>query len=73
VCQNPALVEALAQDRLAELRRGAQARSVALQGARTRSILAASRRATGWLLIDVGLRLAVPRAAIGHPQSRGSA
>lgn len=59
--QNPAVVEALARERAAELRRAAGIRGAQRGEARRGSVLAAPRRATGWLLVDVGLRMAVPR------------
>ena len=48
----PTLIEPLARDRAAELRRHARSRP-----RRRRS----ARRRTGWLLVDVGLRLALGR------------
>lgn len=63
--QNPALVEALAKDRLAELH---QATRRCRRETRPRRVIRAARNETGWLLVDLGLRLAVPRGAIrvGH-------
>jgi hypothetical protein len=67
VYQNPALVRALARDRVAELRQ------VAETGARNRrdvpraGVIQAVRRDAGWLLVDLGLRLALPHRALTHP------
>jgi hypothetical protein len=33
-------------------------------------VLLATRRATGWMLVDVGLRLALPQRALNHPPAR---
>ena len=48
----PTLIQALAQERVCELRRGASPR---------RRRAHSARRRTGWLLVDVGLRLALGR------------
>jgi hypothetical protein len=48
----PTLIAAVAHDRVRELRHGARPRR-----RRARS----ARRRTGWLLVDVGLRLALGR------------
>jgi hypothetical protein len=72
---NPALVEMQARDRIAEMRRVGATRSSGrssyptVDNSRARtfawSIPAArrteTRRALGWFLVSVGLRLAVPR------------
>jgi hypothetical protein len=60
VLQHPAFNQALARDRVAELRHAARS------GARRRcpacpGVAGAARNATGWFLVDVGLRLAIPR------------
>jgi hypothetical protein len=66
MCQNhPGLREALARARTDELRQSAEANANAnsrRDKPRHRPIQAA-RRGTGWLLVDMGLRLAVPRNA----------
>jgi hypothetical protein len=64
VCRHPALVNALAADRVAELateieKTGSGHRQ---EAARPR-VCDAVRRGTGWMLVDVGLRLALPRSA----------
>ncbi len=33
----------------------------------------AVRRAAGWLLVDIGLRIALPRHAVKHPVARRAA
>jgi hypothetical protein len=54
---NPGLTAALTDDRLAELKRSA-ARCRAGQGRPARRSM---KRATGWFLVTLGLRLALPR------------
>ncbi len=67
---NPALAQALARERVTELRQGAGT------GVQTRRVvprlraIEAARRGAGWLLVDVGLRLALPRAAMKRPPVR---
>jgi hypothetical protein len=69
--QNPAVARAIALDRVASLRQSSQA-SVLTQGQPgTRSIGRAARQATGWLLVEMGLRLAVPQGTLNHPVPRG--
>jgi hypothetical protein len=58
--QNPALVEALGQDRIVDLRQSAQARAISQRETRRHRIAQAARNGTGWLLVDLGLRLAMP-------------
>jgi hypothetical protein len=69
---NPALTEMLAKERVADLNRcsGEQRRLVRLNSGRLGSV----KRAAGWALVEVGLRLAVPRHGVpsGRP-SRGPA
>jgi hypothetical protein len=62
---NPAVTEMLTTDRLAEIhRQAAQCRRPRPASGRAGSL----RRATGWALVEVGLRLAVPRRTIvGRP------
>jgi len=59
--QNPAVVEVLARDRVRERRQRAQASGLGRRDARGHRFAAAARQGTGWLLVDLGLRLAVPR------------
>ncbi len=59
---NPVLLRALARDRVAELHQSAGSSAhVRRDGPRPRVTERARRRA-GWLLVDMGLRLAAPRA-----------
>jgi hypothetical protein len=71
VLQNPALVEALVRDRVAELRRSAGADARSRRAKRPHRAVKAARQTTGWLLVDMGLRLAVPRGTVSHPLGRG--
>jgi hypothetical protein len=59
--QNPALVEAMARDRIVDLRESAQARATNQSQTRRHRVAEAARVGTGWLLVDLGLRLAAPR------------
>jgi hypothetical protein len=70
VCLNPGLVQALTSDRVADLRHRAQPRVRRGQDDPRASVILATRRATGWMLVDVGLRLAVPQRALNHPAAR---
>lgn len=62
--QNPALLQVLASGRAAELR------GQYVPGIRDRQVRrepggrGTARRAAGWLLVDLGLRLALPRDAM---------
>jgi hypothetical protein len=69
--QNPALVQELIGARVAELRQSAQASARSRSEQRRGHVVAAARRGTGWLLVDIGLRLAVPRNAMTHRFARG--
>jgi hypothetical protein len=70
VNQNPTLVRALVSDRVAELRRSVEASAPCPRQQRRRSVVEAARNGTGWLLVDLGLRLAVPRRRIEHAARR---
>ena len=70
MCLNPALAQALARDRVADLRQAAGPRARRDRDDPRASVILATRRATGWLLVDVGLRLALPRRALNHPVAR---
>lgn len=59
--QHPAVYVALARDRIAELRRAAEAGSWSRSQRLGRPSAGRARRAAGWFLVDAGLRLAVPR------------
>ncbi len=65
--QNPALAQALIQDRVVELQSTAKAGNRPL---RERRVIEGMRSATGWLLVDIGLRLTVPRRTMSHPAAR---
>ena len=67
MCQNPALARALARDRVAELRQAAEAGSRDRRHLPRAHVIQAARRGTGWLLVDVGLRLALPHRGTTHP------
>lgn len=68
---HPALAGALARDRVAERRRSAEAAVRVRREARSPSVIAAARLRTGWLLVDMGLRLVMPRAGTNRPMARG--
>jgi hypothetical protein len=54
-------LEALSREHVAELRRSAEARARRERDTRRHSVAEAARHGTGWLLVDLGLRLAAPR------------
>jgi hypothetical protein len=64
--QHPAVRNELMKDRVAELRRDAAPTALTHRNTRPRKLIAAVRRGTGWLLVDMGLRLAVPRGGTNH-------
>ena len=68
--QHPALVEALIRDRVAERRQNDQANHRHHPEHRRHRVSEVARRGTGWLLIECGLRLAMPRGAIHRPVTR---
>lgn len=69
--QNPILLQALARDHVAELREGAQAAALSRRENRQRRVIEAARSGAGWGLVELGLRLALPRGAVHHPVPRG--
>jgi hypothetical protein len=71
VYQHPVLVDALIRDRVAELRHDAGASACVQTDKRRHKLIAAARRGTGWLLIDMGLRLAMPRTSTNSPITPG--
>jgi hypothetical protein len=80
VYQHPALANALARDRAAGLRQSAQSAQSAQMAAGTArrprtqrrpSVIGSARLRTGWLLVDMGLRLAVPRGSTNRPVAGG--
>lgn len=56
---HPALLDLLVRDRVAELRQSGAGVRIPREKPRRHPVEAA-RRGTGWLLVDLGLRLAVP-------------
>lgn len=68
--QNPAIADALVRARVAELRRSAEARPRSRRVRRRPRVTEAAREATGWLLVEMGLQLAVPRAAVNRSAPR---
>jgi hypothetical protein len=69
--QNSAVIQALARDSVAELHRTADANARTRCERRPHRVIRAARKTTGWLLIDMGLRLAVPRSAMNRTVVRG--
>ena len=63
---HPALIQALASDRVAERRHDARAAAAIRREKHPHRLIPAARHATGWLLIDVGLRLAMSRGGRSH-------
>lgn len=72
MCQNPALLQVIARDRAAALRRGPGSAARDRRVAREVGVRGTARRTAGWLLVDLGLRLALPRDAIKHGVARHS-
>jgi hypothetical protein len=70
VNQNPTLVKALVCDRVAELRRSVEASAPRPREQRRRRGIEAARTATGWLLIELGLRLTLSRGGLERPVVR---
>jgi hypothetical protein len=70
VHQHPAIADALIRDRVAELRQDHQTRRPRRPEHRRHRVTEVARRGAGWLLIECGLRLAMPRGAIHRPLAR---
>jgi hypothetical protein len=68
---SPTLMEMLARNRGDELRRHAQKATVRRRSSDPRRAIASARSGTGWLLVDLGLRLTVPRNTMRRPVARG--
>jgi hypothetical protein len=66
---NPVVAQALARERVAELR--SSGASPPRRRRRPDRAVDAARRAAGWLLVDLGLRLAAPRGAMNRAVARG--
>jgi hypothetical protein len=77
VYHHQALAGVLVRDRAAGLRQsaqGAQSAAASARGTRTQhrpGVIASARLRTGWLLVDMGLRLAVPRRGANPPVASG--
>ena len=67
---HPVLAETLVRDRCAEIRRGVGASAHTRPEQRRHRLIEAVRHRTGWLLVDMGLRLAAPRSALHDPVAR---
>jgi hypothetical protein len=68
--RHPALARALATQRSAELQKIAQPRFATRSQQRRMRAVQAARRDAGWLLVDLGLRLALPRRTRPRPVAR---
>jgi hypothetical protein len=60
---NPFLVQALARDRVAELQHSARASSRVRRTERPSRVADTARQRAGWLLVELGLRLATRGAS----------
>ena len=70
--QNPTVAQALVRARVADLRKkGAKRTPQEGQGKRRHRLTDAAARGTGWLLVEAGLRLAVPRRETSGRVARG--
>ena len=58
--QHPRVYEILAWDRVAELRRTAEISALSRRRAGGSQLIRSARSVAGWLLVDLGLRLASP-------------
>ncbi len=70
--QHPALVQVLTADRVAALQQDAETGAPIGPQVRPSRGIQASRRAAGWLLVDLGLRLALPRRPMTQPHGTPS-
>lgn len=69
-----ALAGVLVRDRVTELRQSAPSAGASARSPRTQhrsGVIASARLRTGWLLVDMGLRLAVPRGGANPPVASG--
>jgi hypothetical protein len=80
VYHHQALAGVLVRDREAGLRQSAksgqsaQSAAASARGSRTQhraGVIASARRRTGWFLVDMGLRLALPRGGTNRPVAGG--
>jgi hypothetical protein len=70
VYHHQALAGVLVRDRVADLRHSAQSAGASTRSPRIQhrpGVIASARLRTGWLLVDMGLRLAVPRGRTNRP------
>jgi hypothetical protein len=65
--QHPTLIQALTRDRVEALRRSAAPDGSGPRMKRRHRDIGTVRHATGWLLVDVGLRLAVHGSKMSRP------
>jgi len=70
VSPHPALTRALAAERAAELGHVRRPIPTTRSQARPLRTVQAARRGAGWLLVDVGLRLALPGGSLKRPVAR---
>ena len=68
---HPLLVEALVRDRISEQRQRARTPAHTRPQGRRRNGIEAARLGAGWLLIEMGLRLAMPRGGMNRAMARG--
>lgn len=66
--QCPAFVEALARDRITELQQSAK--PAVRRSDPRQAVIATARNRTGWLLVAIGLRLAVSGSTTNGPLQR---
>jgi hypothetical protein len=71
VYQHPAVLEALVRDRVVERRLTGTASSRSQREGGRYRVTEVARRGAGWLLVEWGLRLAMPRGAVVRPVARG--
>jgi hypothetical protein len=69
--QHPVVQEAIVRGRVDGLRHNAGARARVRRETRRLKLLAAARHGAGWLLVDLGLRLAMPRAGVKQSIASG--
>ena len=67
---HPALVGPVIREQVAALRHDAELDADGRHHAPGRRVIEAATQPIGWLLIEVGLRLAVPRGSARYPLAR---
>ena len=70
VHQHPALTEALVRDHVTALRQSARTTADIRPQRQRLNGIGAARLGAGWLLIEMGLRLAIPRSDRSRPVAR---